>query len=153
MDVRDRFRRTNVGGSAPQGADAGLGDGVADRAELQGDEVVELVAPVRRGGQPESAAGRDLPHSMLEGGGGHGVTLVDHHQPVVAGPAGDVVATGEGLQGGDVDDAGGLAAPAAALPGLHAEQFADAGAPLVGEGFAVERARVGPRGERSARRP
>src|SRR5215212_6070580 len=145
VDVQDRFRRLNVGGAAAQSADARLGDGVADRAELQGDEVVELVAPVRRGGQPEPAAGRDLPDSLLEGGGGHVVTLVDHYQPVVAGPAGDVVATGKGLQGGDVDDAGGLAVSAAALTGLHAEQFADAGAPLVGEGFAVDEHECGDR--------
>jgi hypothetical protein len=46
----------------PGGRLAGTGDGVPDRPGLHGDQVVELVAPVRRGGQPEPAARRDLRH-------------------------------------------------------------------------------------------
>jgi hypothetical protein len=38
-----------------------------------------------------------------------------------------------------------LLRPPSALPGLHAEQFADAGAPLVGEGFAVDEHECGDR--------
>jgi hypothetical protein len=36
---------------------------------LPDDEVVELVSPVRGGGQAEPAARRDLPHGVLEGRG------------------------------------------------------------------------------------
>src|SRR5260370_39476208 len=43
-----------------------VGDGVAGRADLEGDQVVELVAPVGGSGQPEPAPGRDLLDGVLE---------------------------------------------------------------------------------------
>jgi hypothetical protein len=43
-----------------------VGDGVPDAADLQGDEVVELVAPVGGCGQAEPSAGRDLLDRVLE---------------------------------------------------------------------------------------
>ncbi len=106
-------------------------------AELQADQVVELIATFRGGGEAQPAAGRDLLDRVLERRGGHAVAHVHDDQPVSVGKRGEVVAPGEGLQGGDVDDAGGLGASAAALSGLDAEQVVDAGAPLVGEGLAV----------------
>jgi hypothetical protein len=68
----------------------------------------------------------------------HVVTLVHDDQPISSGERGEVVAAGEGLQGGNVDDAGGLGASTAALPGFDAEQVLDASAPLVDEGLAVD---------------
>src|SRR4051794_6694378 len=124
VDVQDRFRCLCVRRAAADGAGGRLDEGVADRAQLEGDEVVELVASVRGRGQTEPAASRDLLYGVLEGGGGHVVALVDNHQAVVAGPVGDVVVPRKGLQSGDVDDTGGLGASAAALTGLHAEEFA-----------------------------
>ena len=82
----------------------GADDGVPDRAELQRDEVVELVAAVGGGGQAEPAAGGDLADGVLEGGGRDVVALVDDDQPVAGGQLRDVVGAGQGLQGGDVDD-------------------------------------------------
>src|SRR5262249_59924993 len=103
-----------------------------------GDEVVELVAPVRGGGQAEPAPYRDLLDGILEGGSWHVVTLVRNDQPVPGGETSDVIATGQGLQGDDVDGAAQLRPAAAELPGLDAEEFGDPGPPLVGEGLAVD---------------
>ena len=41
------------------------GVAMADRAELQSDEIVELVAPVRGRGQAEPAPCRDLAHGSI----------------------------------------------------------------------------------------
>ena len=108
-----------------------------DRPGLHGDEVVELVAPVRRGGQPEPAARRDLLDRVLERGGRNVVAFIGDNQPVTGGQRGDVVLAGEGLQGEDVDGPTELRAAAAELPGLHAEEIADSAAPLVGQCLAV----------------
>jgi hypothetical protein len=115
-----------------------VGEGVSDRAELQGDQVVQLVPSVGRGGEPEPAAGGDLLDGVLERGGGNVVALVDDDEPVPGGQGSDVVAAGQGLQHGDVDDAAGLGPAAAELAGLDAEQVADPGAPLVGQCLAVD---------------
>jgi hypothetical protein len=58
---------------------------VPDRPDLHGDQVVELVAPVRGGGQPEPAARRDLLDRVLEGCGWNVVALVGDDQPVSGG--------------------------------------------------------------------
>ena len=79
----------------------GRGDGVADRAGLHADEVIELVAPVGGGGQPEPPPGGDLPDGVLEGGGRDVVALVGDDQPVLGGQLRDVVAACQGLQGDD----------------------------------------------------
>jgi hypothetical protein len=42
---------------------------VPDWSQLHGDQVVELVAAVRSGGQPEPAPGRDLLDRVPERGG------------------------------------------------------------------------------------
>jgi hypothetical protein len=76
-----------------------LGDGVPDRAQLEGYQVVELIAAVRGGGESEPAAGRDLLDGVLERGGGDVVALVDDDQPVAAGELLDVGLAGQGLQG------------------------------------------------------
>ncbi len=67
------------------------GDRMADGADLDGDEIVEPVAPVEGGGQPEPAAHRDLPDRVLECRRGDVVALVGHDQPVAGGQGGDVV--------------------------------------------------------------
>ena len=111
---------------------------VADRADLHADEVVELVAPVGGGGQPEPPPGGDLPDGVLERGGRDVVALIGDDQPVPGGQLSDVVAAGQGLQGDDVDRSSQLGPAAAELPGLDAEELADPGPPLVGQGLAVD---------------
>lgn len=96
---------------------------MADRAELQGDEVIELVAAVGGGGQPDPAAGGDLLDRVLERGGGYVMAFVDHDQAVAGGESTDVSVAGQGLEGGNVDGAVGLGAAAAPLAGLDPEQF------------------------------
>ncbi len=49
---------------------------MADRADLHADQVVELVAAVRGGGQPEPSPGSDLAGGVLERGGRDVVALV-----------------------------------------------------------------------------
>ena len=120
------------------GLDARLGDGVPDRAELQRDQVIELVTAVRGGGQAEPAPGWDLLDGVLERRCRDVVAFVGDDQPVPGGELCDVVAAGQGLQGDDVDDPGDLRPAAAELPGLDAEELADAGAPLVGQCLAVD---------------
>src|SRR3712207_9435983 len=66
------------------------------------------------------------------------VALVDDDHPVAGGQLGDIVGARERLQGGDVDNAGGLTAAAAALVGPDAQQLADARPPLVGQCLAVD---------------
>jgi hypothetical protein len=109
-----------------------------DWADVHSDEVVELVAPVRGGGQAEPAPDRDLPDGIREGGGWHVVALVGDDQPVPGGEAGDVVAAGQGLHGDHVDGAAQLRPAAAELPGLDAEELGDPGPPLVGKCFPVD---------------
>jgi hypothetical protein len=76
-----------------------------DRADMHGDEVVEFVPPVRGGGEAQPAPCGDLPDGILEGSGWHMMALVRDDQPVPGGEAGDVVTTGQGLQGDDIDGA------------------------------------------------
>ena len=116
----------------------GDGDGVADRADLHADQVVELVAAVGGGGQPEPSPGSDLAGRVLERGGRDVVALISDDQPVPGRQFGDVVAAGQGLQGDDVDGAAQLGAAAAELAGFDAEELSDPGPPLVGQGLAVD---------------
>jgi len=53
-------------GDLPLGCRLGC-DGVPDRAELQGNQVVETVTTVWGGGQSEPTASRDLLDDVLEG--------------------------------------------------------------------------------------
>jgi hypothetical protein len=115
----------------------GHGDGVADRADLHGDEVVELVAPVGGGGQAEPPPRSYLPDGVLERGGGDVVALVGDDQPVPGGQLRDVVAAGQCLQRDHVDGAPELGPAAAELPGLDAEELSDPGPPLVGQCLAI----------------
>jgi hypothetical protein len=108
-----------------------------DRADLHGDQVIELVAPVWGGGQAEPAVCWDLFDRVLKGRRGNVMTLIGDYQPVSGGETGDVVASGQCLQGDDVDGAAELGAAAAELPGFDAEELADAGPPLVGQGLEV----------------
>ena len=114
-----------------------MNHGLADWAQLETDEVIELVTTVRGGGQSEPAAGRNLTHGMLERGGRHMVAFIDNNKSVAGCQLGEVVTTGKRLQGCDVDHAPSLGPPSTPLPGLLAEQFVDTGAPLVGEGLPV----------------
>ena len=59
--------------------------------DLHGDEVVELVSPVRGGGQAKPAPDRDLLDGVREGGSWHVVALVGDYQPVSGGETGDIV--------------------------------------------------------------
>src|SRR5262245_17515738 len=126
-----RLRRASAGSGAGQhraavGGFTVAGNGMPDRADVHGDEVVELVAPVRGGGQAEPAPCRDLPDGVLEGCGWYVVALVRDDQPVAGGEVGDVVAAGQGLQSDDVDGAAQLGAAAAELPGSDAEERGEA---------------------------
>ena len=101
-----------------EGVACGPGDGVPDRPDLQPDEVIELVATVAGRGQSEPAPGRDLGDRERERSCGHVVALVDDDKAVVLGPRGHVVVSSEGLEGCDVEHAGGLGPAAAALSDL-----------------------------------
>jgi hypothetical protein len=76
---------------------------VADRADLHGDEVVELVAAVGGGGQAKPPACADLPDGVLGRGGRDMVALIGDDQPVPGGQPGDVVAAGQRLRGNNID--------------------------------------------------
>jgi hypothetical protein len=65
---------------------------VPDRSGLHGDQVVELVAAVRGGGQPEPAPCRDLLDGVLERGGRDVMAFVGDDQAVPGGQFRDVVA-------------------------------------------------------------
>ena len=86
----------DAGCRAREGAGCGSAHGVADGAELEGNEVVESVAAVRGGGQAEPAPSRDVPDGVLERRGGDVVALVDDDQAVAGGERGQVVAAGRG---------------------------------------------------------
>jgi len=87
--------RVNVqhGGGRPAGAQkrvlagcvAGECDGVPDRSHLHSDQVVELVAAVRGGGQPEPALCRDLLDRVLERGGRDVMAFVGDDKAVPGG--------------------------------------------------------------------
>src|SRR5229473_3970974 len=114
-----------------------VADGVPGRPDLQGDQVIEPVAAVGRGGQPEPAARWDLPDRMLERRCRKMMALISDHEPVSGSELGDVITAGQGLQRDDVDGPAHLRPPSAKLPGRHTEMIADAGPPLVGERLAV----------------
>ena len=101
-------------------------------------KVVELVAPVGGGGQPEPPPSGDLPDGVLERGGRDVVALIGDDQPIPGGQRRDVVAAGQGLQGDDVDSSAELGPAAAELPGFHAEELADPRPPLVGQALTVD---------------
>jgi hypothetical protein len=83
-------RRDAIGGPS------GTGDGMPDLTDLHGDEVVELVAPVRGGGQSKPAPDRDLLDGVLEGGRWHVVALVGDDQAVSGSEISDIVTAGQG---------------------------------------------------------
>src|SRR6266545_6247895 len=72
----------------------GCGDGVSYRAELQRDQIVELVATIGGRGETKPAASGDLLDGVLEGGGGNVVALVHDDQPVATGEILDVSLAG-----------------------------------------------------------
>ena len=57
--VDDEHGAGSVGTGAFEGVGVGVSEGVADRAELEADQVIEAVAPVRRGGEPDPVARGD----------------------------------------------------------------------------------------------
>ena len=123
-------------GDLPLGCRLGC-DGVPDRAELQGNQVVEAVTTVRGGGQSEPTASRDLLDDVLEGCRRDVVALVDHDEPVSGSQLGDVVAPGEGLQHRHVHDPSPPGAPPSELTGLDSQEDEDLGSPLVGQCLAI----------------
>ncbi len=62
-----------------------LGEGVADRSELPGDEFAEAVAAGGGGGQPEPELGTDPLDGMVVGRRRKMVAFVDDDMPVAAG--------------------------------------------------------------------
>jgi hypothetical protein len=128
----------SVGTGAFEGVEVGVSEGVADRAELEADQVVEAVAPVGRGGEPDPAARRDGADGGLERGCRDVVALIDDDLAVGAELVGEVGSAGECLQRGDVDDSGELGSAAAELPRFEAEEVGDLAAPLVRERLAVD---------------
>src|SRR5206468_6000528 len=135
--VRSRVNVQHGGASAGAqegvlaGNAAGECDGVPDRSYLQGDQVIELVAAVRGGGQAEPAPCRDLLDRVLERGGRDVMAFVGDDKAVPGGQVRDVVAAGQGLQDDDIDGAAQLGPAAAKLPGSDAEELSDPGPPLV----------------------
>src|SRR4051794_41889759 len=114
-----------------------MGDGVAERAELQTDEVIELVTAVGSGGEPEPVSGRDLLDRVLECRSWDVMALVHDDLPVVGDEVSCVLAPGQRLQHHDVDRAVSFRAATTDLPRLHPEKRGDLVAPLIGEGLAV----------------
>jgi hypothetical protein len=102
------------------------GDGVPGLADLPGDQVVELVAPVGGGGQAQPAACRDLPDGVVERRCRDVVAFVGDDQAVSGGQLGDVGAAGQRLQCGDVDLAAELRAAAALILASHLLRRRDA---------------------------
>lgn len=139
VDVEDRL--WPVGRGSFEGVGVGVLEGVPDGAELESDQVIQAVAAVGRGGEPEPGAGGNGAYYGLEGGRWDVVAPIDDDQAVgaelvpelvtelvvevVVGLVVVVGTSGEGLQGGDVDPAGELGASAAELPGFGAEQRLD----------------------------
>lgn len=109
-------------------------DLVADRTAPLDDQLVEVVPAVRRRGQAEPAADRDLLDRALEGERRQVVALVDDHQAVRAGELGQV---GPLAQGRDVHDAGASVLTAADLAGRDTEELQQSGHPMVQQRFAV----------------
>jgi hypothetical protein len=105
----------------------------------RGDQVTELVAAVRSGGQAEPHAcrnpalpsGRTLPR-------GRGDT---HQRPpaLPGGQHGDAASTHQGLQGDHVDDAAELSASAAGPPGSGTEELANPRPSLAGEHLTADK--------------
>ena len=108
----------------------GVRDGVAGRPDLEGDQVVELVAPVGGGCQPQPAPSWDLLDGVLERCCRDMVTFVGDHQPISCGEGGDVGTAGQGLQGDDVDDPLDFCPAAAELTRLDSKMLVDASPPL-----------------------
>ena len=79
-----------------------LGQGVADRSELPGDEFTESVAAGGCRGEPEPELGADAFDRVVIDGCREMVTFVDDDVPVALGELGDVVASGQGWQHRDV---------------------------------------------------
>ena len=70
------------------------------------------------------------------------VAFVRDHQAIATCQLGDVGAPGQRLQGGDVDGPAEFGPAAAELAGLQAEELADTGPPLVGQGLGSTRMSV-----------
>ena len=104
VPVRSRVNVQHGGGTAGTqkrvlaGCVAGKRDGVPDRSHLHGDQVVELVAAVRGGGQPEPAPCRDLLDRVLERGGRDVMAFVGDDKAVPGGQLRDVVAAGAAVR-------------------------------------------------------
>ena len=111
---------------------------MSDGAELPGDQFAESVPARRCGGESEPELRADLLDGVVVGGGREVVALVHDDLPVPAREFGDVVASGQGGQHGDVHDSGESAPAAADLSGTDVQELFDAGAPLFGQGFAVD---------------
>ena len=112
--------------------------GVPDRAQLQRDQIVELVATVRGCGQPEPPPGGDLAHGVLERRGRDVMALVDHDEAVPGGQLRQIIAPRQGLQRHHVNRAAQLRAPATQLARGDAEVLGQPRPPLIGEGLAVD---------------
>ena len=112
--------------------------GVPDRAQLQRDQIVEFVATVRGGGQPEPPPGGDLPHGVLERRGRDVMALVDHDEAVPSGQLRQIVAPRQGLQRHHVNRAAQLRPAATQLARGDAEVLGQPRPPLIGEGLAVD---------------
>lgn len=88
-----------------QGARLRRAHGVPDRAQLQGDQIVELIAPVGGRGQPQPPPSRHLPHRVLERSSRNVMALVHYDEAVARGQLRKVVTPRQGLQRHDIDGA------------------------------------------------
>jgi hypothetical protein len=121
----------------PQGAGRRWRDGVSDRAELVVNELVETVTPVGGRRQAYPPPRSDLTGGILERRGGQMMALVHEDQPVAGGQLRHVLATGQRLQGDDVDDSTQRRSASAELACANAEDVPDPTSPLVRQGLAV----------------
>jgi hypothetical protein len=87
------------------GSGVGEADLVSHGSALHGDDGLQSVPSIRRRCETEPAARRRVTNGELERTSREVVTLVDDDQAVLANDRCDAVATGQGLERRDVDDA------------------------------------------------
>ena len=112
--MNDEFPADELGAFNLAGPDL-----MARRTTLKRDQGFELVAPVRRGGQPEPAARSCRLHARRERHGGRVMALVDYDQAVSIEERW-IVPARQALDHSDVDDSGRLVLPAPDLADVAA---------------------------------
>ena len=130
------------GDAAGRGGGERAGSGrchrVPHRPELQGDQIVQLVASVGSCRQTQPPPRGDLAYGVLERRRWNVVAFIDDHQPVGRGQLGQIVSPRQGLQHRHIDRAPHLGSTSAELTDGHAEVLLHTRPPLVSQRPAVD---------------